>query len=185
VCTVSNTSSRLTFSSLLLVDFIFHFLITYFDICTAPTESETTPPYSPRSSRFSSEPPSVEDDVDVWRYAIVRVACQKRRRRLHWCSYFCNRCTINYLWYDMIWYDTSICLGLGLNFVFFTPVSSWHKCSMGLEHETVNFGRSVSQASRSHEVEHRFASLVEASFSTTFGWVDSHSVPLCQNCISA
>ena len=46
-----------------------------------PTGSETTPPYAPRSSRFGSEPPSVEDDVDVWRYAIVRVACQKRRRR--------------------------------------------------------------------------------------------------------
>jgi len=26
---------------------------------------------APRSSRFGSEPPSVEDDVDVWRYAIV------------------------------------------------------------------------------------------------------------------
>ena len=36
-----------------------------------PTGSETTPPYAPRSSRFRSEPPSVEDDVDVWRYAIV------------------------------------------------------------------------------------------------------------------
>ena len=24
---------------------------------------------------------------------------------LHRCSYFCNRRTINYLWYDMIWYD--------------------------------------------------------------------------------
>ena len=33
-----------------------------------PTGSETTPPYAPRSSRFGSEPPSVEDDVDVWRY---------------------------------------------------------------------------------------------------------------------
>ena len=43
-----------------------------------PTGSETTPPYAPRSSRFGSELPSVEDDVDVWRYAIVRVACQKR-----------------------------------------------------------------------------------------------------------
>ena len=29
------------------------------------------PPYAPRSSRFGSELPSVEDDVDVWRYAIV------------------------------------------------------------------------------------------------------------------
>ena len=45
-----------------------------------PTGSETPPPYAPRSSRFGSEPPSVEDDVDIWRYAIVRVACQKRRR---------------------------------------------------------------------------------------------------------
>ena len=36
-----------------------------------PTGSKTTPPYTPRSSRFGSEPPSVEDDVDVWRYAIV------------------------------------------------------------------------------------------------------------------
>ena len=26
--------------------------------------------YAPRSSRFGSEPPSAEDDVDVWRYAI-------------------------------------------------------------------------------------------------------------------
>jgi len=30
-----------------------------------PTGSETIPPYAPRSSRFGSEPPSVEDDVDV------------------------------------------------------------------------------------------------------------------------
>jgi len=36
-----------------------------------PTGSEITPPYAPQSSRFGSEPPSVEDDVDVWRYAIV------------------------------------------------------------------------------------------------------------------
>jgi len=36
-----------------------------------PTGSETTPPYAPRSSRFGSKPPSVEDDVDVWHYAIV------------------------------------------------------------------------------------------------------------------
>jgi len=47
-----------------------------------PTGSEITPPYAPRSSRFGSEPPSVEDDVDVWHHTIVRVACQKRWRRL-------------------------------------------------------------------------------------------------------
>jgi len=35
------------------------------------TGSETSPSYAARSSRFSSEPPSVEDDVDIWRYAIV------------------------------------------------------------------------------------------------------------------
>ena len=38
-----------------------------------PTGSETTPPYAPRSSRFGSELPSVEDDVDVWRYAILEL----------------------------------------------------------------------------------------------------------------
>ena len=36
-----------------------------------PTGSETSPSYAPRSSRFGSEPPSVEDDVDVWCYATV------------------------------------------------------------------------------------------------------------------
>ena len=36
-----------------------------------PTGSETPAPYTPRSSRFGSEPLFVEDDVDVWRYAIV------------------------------------------------------------------------------------------------------------------
>ena len=30
-----------------------------------PTGSETTPPNASRSSRFGSEPPSVEDDVDM------------------------------------------------------------------------------------------------------------------------
>jgi len=36
-----------------------------------PTGSETTPPYAPRSNRFGSKPLNVEDDVDVWCYAIV------------------------------------------------------------------------------------------------------------------
>ena len=36
-----------------------------------PTGSETTPSYAPRSSRLGSEQTSVEDDVDVWRYAIL------------------------------------------------------------------------------------------------------------------
>jgi len=36
-----------------------------------PTGSKTSPSYASRSSIFGSEPPSVEDDVDVWRYAIV------------------------------------------------------------------------------------------------------------------
>ena len=38
-----------------------------------PTGSEATPPYAPRSSRFGSESPSVEDDVDVWHYAILEL----------------------------------------------------------------------------------------------------------------
>jgi len=38
-----------------------------------PTGSETTPPYAPRNSRFGSEPSSVEDDVDVWCYAILEL----------------------------------------------------------------------------------------------------------------
>ena len=37
-----------------------------------PTGSET-PSYAPRSSRFGSEPPSVEDDVDIWRYTILEL----------------------------------------------------------------------------------------------------------------
>jgi len=36
-----------------------------------PTGSKTTPPCAPRSNRFGSELLSVEDDVDIWRYAIV------------------------------------------------------------------------------------------------------------------
>ena len=35
--------------------------------------SETTPPYTPKSSRFGSELPSVEDDVDIWCYAILEL----------------------------------------------------------------------------------------------------------------
>ena len=38
-----------------------------------PTRSETPAPYTPRSSRFGSEPLFVEDDVDVWQYAIVEL----------------------------------------------------------------------------------------------------------------
>jgi len=38
-----------------------------------PTGSETTPLHAPRSSRYGSEPPSVEDDVNVWRYSILEL----------------------------------------------------------------------------------------------------------------
>jgi len=37
------------------------------------TGSETPPPYAPESSRFGSEPPSVEYAVDVWHYAILEL----------------------------------------------------------------------------------------------------------------
>ena len=40
-------------------------------LSTVQQDLETTPSYAPQSSRFGSEPPSVEDDVNVWRYAIV------------------------------------------------------------------------------------------------------------------
>ena len=41
-------------------------------------------PYAPRSSRFGSEPPSVEDDVDICMVLHnLRAACQKRRRWQH------------------------------------------------------------------------------------------------------
>ena len=38
-----------------------------------PTGSETTTPYASRSSRFYSELPSLGDNVDVWRYAILEL----------------------------------------------------------------------------------------------------------------
>ena len=38
-----------------------------------PTGSETPPPYTPQNSRCGSEPPSVEDAVDVWCYAILEL----------------------------------------------------------------------------------------------------------------
>jgi len=38
-----------------------------------PTGSESTAPYAPRSSRFGSELPSVEDDVDVWCYTTLEL----------------------------------------------------------------------------------------------------------------
>jgi len=55
-----------------------------------PTGSETTPPYAPRSSRFGSEPPSVEDDVDAWRYAILELHARNDDDCVwfvHWCRY--------------------------------------------------------------------------------------------------
>ena len=47
--------------------------ITWLSSQHCPTGSETTPPYASRSSRFGSEPPSVENDIDVWRYAILEL----------------------------------------------------------------------------------------------------------------
>ena len=48
-----------------------------------PTGSETSPSYAPRSSRFGSEPTSVEDDVDVWHYAIVSCTPETTTTTLH------------------------------------------------------------------------------------------------------
>ena len=49
-----------------------HSRITWLSTIQQDTGSETTP-YVRRSSRFGSEPPSVEDDVNVWRYAIPQL----------------------------------------------------------------------------------------------------------------
>ena len=54
-----------------------------------PTGSETTPPYAARSSRFGSEPPSVEDDVDVWRYAIRSCMPETMTTTYIWCTKCC------------------------------------------------------------------------------------------------
>jgi len=48
-----------------------------------PTGSETTPPYAPRSIRFGSEPPSVKDDVDLWRYAILELHARNDDDAMH------------------------------------------------------------------------------------------------------
>ena len=50
-----------------------------------PTGSETSPSYASRSSRFGSKPPSVEDDVDVWRYAIVSCMPEMMTTLSHQC----------------------------------------------------------------------------------------------------
>jgi len=42
-----------------------------------PTGSETTPSYAPHSSRFGSEPPSVEDDADVWPETTTRLIAEQ------------------------------------------------------------------------------------------------------------
>ena len=69
-----------------------------------PTGSETTPPYALRSSRFGSVPPSVEDDVDVWLYAIVSCmpetttirSLERRARYLFYCMFvFLGRFFVN------------------------------------------------------------------------------------------
>jgi len=42
-----------------------------------PTGSETPPPYAPQSSKYGSEPFSVEDAVDTWCYAISELHARK------------------------------------------------------------------------------------------------------------
>jgi len=43
------------------------------------TVDETTPPYAPRSSRFGS----MEDDVDVWCYAILELHARNDDDRIN------------------------------------------------------------------------------------------------------
>jgi len=49
-------------------------------------------------SRFGSEPPSVEDDVDVWRYAIVSCMPETKRRRW-WHHHSLGLCVLEPLMY--------------------------------------------------------------------------------------
>ena len=79
-----------------------------------PTGSEAAPPCAPRGGRFGSEPPSVEDDVDVWHFAILelhdrnddddtteigmsrrilwKTACVSCLFNLTWCISYCSAC---------------------------------------------------------------------------------------------
>ena len=50
------------------------------------TGSETQT-YAPWSSRFGSEPPSVEDDVDVWCYAIVSCMPETTTNEMSFCLF--------------------------------------------------------------------------------------------------
>jgi len=72
-----------------------------------PTGSETTPPYAPRSSRFGSEPPSVED-VDVWRYAIVSYMLETTTTTAHQLV----PCCCAYDWSDNWWDNYTIIIKL-------------------------------------------------------------------------
>jgi len=67
-----------------------------------PTGSETTPPYAPRSSSFGSEPPSVEDYVDVWRYAIVccmpEMTTTFSMEKLEWLGYLPMKKNCSYIY---------------------------------------------------------------------------------------
>jgi len=74
----------------------------------------------PRSSRFGSELSSVEDDVDIWRYAIIRVACQKRRQ---WYT-ACDSCQSLYVMDD--WQVAPIEAWADLPAQFMYGI--WHVC---------------------------------------------------------
>jgi len=85
-----------------------------------PTGSETTPPYAPRSSRFGSEPSSVEDDVDVWRYAILSCMPETTTRgRLGGCEGRLG--VLQVIWGQWGWYIGWMCLRV------LVPTHSWTK----------------------------------------------------------
>ena len=92
-----------------------------------PTGSETSPSYAPRSSRFGSEPPSVEDDVDVWWYGATQswVACQKRRRLGLWNSssrglgWKASLVLRKFLW------CVNLTLSVNLHYLLFVCILNW------------------------------------------------------------
>ena len=102
-----------------------------------PTGSETSPSYAPRSSRFVSEPPSVEDDVDVWCYAIVSCMPETTTTTLavlH-CSYCCHRTSDERHHFAVADANRVLCLFLTENECWFLePYSQhgWHSSVISL-----------------------------------------------------
>ena len=65
--------------------------------------SETSS-YAPRSSRFGSEPPSVEDAVDVWCYAVVSCMPETMTK-----VELCNPCCLSVVYSFCLFVSRKLC----------------------------------------------------------------------------